>query len=71
MMMKITTPTPCRLFKLKMRCKGRIVYGHTPMRAMQVWEAVSPRLEGRPEVLDWLRKATRPLKQQQQQATAA
>jgi hypothetical protein len=31
----------------------------------QVWERVSPRLQDKPEVLQWLRAATRPLAQQQ------
>ncbi|KAF5843716.1 hypothetical protein DUNSADRAFT_8231 [Dunaliella salina] len=31
----------------------------------QVWEAVSPRIQGNPELLEWLRVNTRPLAEQQ------
>ncbi len=30
-----------------------------------VWAEVSPRLQGKPEVLEWLKKNTRPLAEQQ------
>jgi hypothetical protein len=38
---------------------------------MQVFEAVSPRLQDKPEVLAWLQRNTAPLKQQLAATTAA
>lgn len=37
----------------------------------QVWEAVSPRLADKPEVLEWLRVNTRPLQEQKVAQAAA
>jgi hypothetical protein len=38
---------------------------------LQVWEAVSPRLQDKPEVLAWLQRNTAPLREQLGAAAAA
>jgi len=38
---------------------------------LQVWEAVSPRLQDKPDVLEWLKRNTAPLRQQLAANTAA